>query len=202
MIICLHGEASSFKSGLAKHLSDKYNFEETSFARELYGILKYSCEVLGIPYEKDREFLTFVGEWGRRKTNNRGWINHVEGYIQNNRNSLITISDGRHTEELKFCEENGIIVIHINRTLEEDERAKPFRNHVSEVEARLQENKKYYDFVIDNDGTTEDAFEAIDSIMHMIQTNPPYEIQQKLQIQRGKKMGLNEIDTDIQHMYN
>lgn len=163
--IAVSGKARSGKDTTCDYLVDKIdNITKLTFATPLYDCL-YSCQdILKLDRKKDRDFLQTVGDWVRN-INENIFVDITEHNIQKlSETSNIIISDMRFPNEYEMLKNNNFIFIRIKRNINEyvegalnDLQSK----HQSEI---LLDNYKF-DYYIDNDGTIEDLYKKIDSIL-------------------------------------
>jgi len=163
MKIACSGKMGTGKDEASKYLSNKYGGVVISFAEPLYDILKYAQTVAGFPIEKDRKFLQFVGTDWARTIDENVWINKAIEKAPENGNAFI--SDLRFINEFEALKENGWICIKLLRNVESQARAGTgSTSHISENSLDNVPNHNW-DHIIENNGTLEEFYTKLDSII-------------------------------------
>lgn len=157
-IIGLSGNYSSGKSTAAAYITSTRGYPEHSFAAALYDLLWYTCDQIGIPREKDREFLQTIGQWARKKTNSRAWINALERKLAATTDTVI-ISDVRYPNEAEWIKSKGGIIIRINRDIPRDPQVM-----AHESETALADYTGF-DYIIENNDDLAALYSQLDAII-------------------------------------
>ena len=166
MRLAFSGKMRSGKGEAMEYLNDKYfgnSAIQMNFADPLYelsGIIQNYC---GVPVEKDRMLLQFLGtEYGRTHNPNM-WINRLFGDMEcKHKYNTVMIGDARFTNELDACKSRNIPIIYLvaedavrlSRGATWDK-----MHHASENDMDFYSN---YDFIIENNGTKEEFQEKLD----------------------------------------
>ena len=163
--IALAGNMRSGKDTAADYIRRQYfpTLKVFSFAEPLYDILYMVQRTCRFELEKDRQFLQFLGDWGRQK-NSKIWIDMLIDKIKlEPYNIPIIITDARYLNELKEIERQNFVIIKI----EADEDIRVARgasnlNHQSEKEIEFFNN---YDYIITNNDSFDEFYKQLDSIV-------------------------------------
>lgn len=142
------------------YLIEKYGGIKLSFAEPVYDILNYAQKTCSFSQEKDRKFLQFIGTDWAREINENVWIDILLKKIINC-NENIYVSDIRFLNELEALKNNNFICIKLVRNINIDRIGTGSYSHISENSIE----DKYWDFVIDNNGTLEELYIKIDNIL-------------------------------------
>ena len=100
------------KDTACQHLQTLYGGKILHFSDDIYKIMKHAYETIGIDYEKDREFLRFVGQWARDKQEDV-WIKSLMNKINDDEN--IFVGDVRLPNEFNTLRKNGFTMVRIIR---------------------------------------------------------------------------------------
>ena len=159
------GRKRSGKDTCASYLVDNYEFKNYSFASPLKEACKhiYCLQDEDMELGKDkliehwnmtpRDMLKLVGTEFFRNKDKDHWIKNMNIRISKENN--VSVSDVRFQNEASFLKEKGFILVHILRNnMEED-------NHESEVSS----DSIKCDYNIQNNGTIEELYSCIDSIL-------------------------------------
>ena len=147
-----------------KHLIKAKTF---SFAEPLYDLLYLVQSNLNLPQEKNREFLQYIGSWGRAQNSNI-WIDKLMSKILWTPPDInIIITDARYLNELQRLKQEKFIII----KLEADEKIRIERGasnlgHISELEFDLFTE---YDYIVKNNLSFEQLYNELDEIMKNVQ---------------------------------
>lgn len=180
MLIGIIGKKGSGKDTTADYLISKYNFIKKSFADPL----KKACKELFLLsdeqlYGKEKEIpdnrwynctprimLQYVGTDLLRdqlniimpELNKNIFINHFKLWYNKEKdfNKYIVIPDVRFINEMETIRELNGIIIKIERNNNNDDM------HISEKE---MEQITLFDYIIDNNGTKNDLYKKIDSLI-------------------------------------
>jgi hypothetical protein len=162
--IAFAGEAGSGKDAACNYLVEKYGYTTRKFATPLYDILTYAQTTTSLPVGKDRDFLQYVGMWGRNK-NQDIWVNAALKDIQ--RDSKVCISDLRFPNEFDALKSRGFIMCRIIRQIDNNTKAQIIgsgdASHISE-HALLSYHDRF-DYTIFNNGTLQDFYDRINKIV-------------------------------------
>lgn len=162
MILGIGGLATTGKTTSAVYLHDTYGFENFNFS-DLLKEIAYKCGWNGEKDEYGRKMLQELGDELRRIFGDDVFINHTTKRIKqhqeickrNNLEALVTVSDVRLLDEIDALKDLGASVILIEREVEK-------LNHKTE---KINEMKDHFNFVIDNNGTFEELYKSLDTIM-------------------------------------
>lgn len=160
--IAFGGQMGTGKDTAVDYLIKKYGGKRISFAGPIYDILFFAQKTCNFPHIKDRGFLQYIGtEWARQKNPNI-WIEKAINSVDTDCNNYI--SDLRFRNEFDALKENGWKCIKIIRSshLENNRVGSGTSTHASELELNLING---WDHIIVNDGTLEDFYTKLDSIM-------------------------------------
>lgn len=158
--IAFGSEARVGKDTACDYLKEKHGGKLLRFADPLYKILYYAQDVCGFPRQKDRKFLQWVGtEWGRAQ-NDTVWIDATIREIPSNNNCYVC--DVRFPNELQAMKDAGFYCVRITRKNRNIE-CNP--QHTSET--ALQDSTDW-DAIIVNDGTLEEFYTKLDSIVEKL----------------------------------
>jgi hypothetical protein len=151
----------SGKDTCVDYLISKHGGCKISFAKPLYKALYTVQDIFNLPQEKDRQFLLMIGDWARQKDDNI-FVNLALN------NSLIGnkfCSDLRFLIEYNALKKDGWICIKVNRNT-----GLPPSEHKSETELDILKDEDW-DYIIDNNGTLEELYDKLDTIIANILTN-------------------------------
>lgn len=209
MIIGVSGFIGCGKNTLAARLTEKFGFRKDSFASSLKDtcsmLFEWPREMLEGETAESRIWREQVDEWWASKLNipnfspryamqimgtdvlrnhfnENLWFLTLENRIRKNPDQHVVISDVRFPNELKFIQDNGGIMVRINRgpqpvwyetailankgnSIAKDAMIKTYSNaHYSEwawVGSK-------FDYEIDNNGTPEDLISKVDNLAEEI----------------------------------
>ena len=180
--IAFAGLMRAGKDTAADHVLHNHDGMAMKIADPLYDIMRYAQTVAGVPQEKDRKFLQWVGtEWGRAQNENV-WVGALIRKIRERATpKAICISDARFTNEFDALKKEGFIIVKITRpesarmaaeavyvpsNLDKFKRffgIKPkFAVHASERDVLTYQG---FDFEISNDGTISEFYARIDIVL-------------------------------------
>lgn len=163
--IAIGHKARVGKDTFADYIDQKYGCRRLNFAEGVYEVCTAIQKILNIEVKKDPELLQFEGMGLRKIYGDLVWINRVRPIIEQidkeSPEVNIIITDMRLENEFDFLKENGFTTININRKNRIIDRDP---NHISEIAL----DNAVYDFKIDNDGTIDDFYISIDSIIKQI----------------------------------
>lgn len=156
--IAISGLARAGKDTIGDYLI-KHKYERLILAEPLYDILHYAQNKLGFPETKDRQFLQYIGtDWARNK-NPDVFINILVEKLDIIGRYVVT--DLRFKNEMEILAENNFKFIRVRRqgllNILED------HNHISENDLSDSD----FEIVIDNNGTLEDLYQQIDTILKL-----------------------------------
>lgn len=145
------------KDTVCEYLQQKYGGKILRFAAPLYDILHFAQDQCGFPRSKDVKFLQWIGtEWAREQNPNV-WIDCLLRKVNDTDN--VYVPDLRFQNELAALRQNGFKCVRIVRNDRPIDRS---ANHSSEQEL-VDFND--WDAVIVNDGSIEDLYQKIDSML-------------------------------------
>lgn len=139
-------------------LSEKYGGQVHRFSETLYNILYMTQEILGFDQKKDRKFLQYIGTDWAREQDPDVWVRCLFESIESIPDENVFISDLRFPNEMERLKEEGFVCVRILRDVNETS------NHASEVGLLNAE----FDFVIENNGTLEEFYEKLDTLVTWI----------------------------------
>lgn len=209
MIVGISGFINSGKNTVASILTEKYNFRQDSFAASLKdacavmfdwprhmveGDTKESREwreqidqwwanKLGIPDFSPRLALQLMGTDVIRNHFNQGmWFLTLENRIRKNPDKHVVISDVRFPNEIKFIQDQGGIMIRVNRGTNPVWYDTAIRANANDNSAKLKMETSYadahfsewawvgskFDYEMSNDSTLDDLHRQIDIIVSKI----------------------------------
>lgn len=167
--IGLVGKAGTGKDTVAAYLMAVYGFKKFAFADKLKEI---DAELFGPTEGKDRKRLQEFGQFCR-KINPNVWIEQLDKKLRGyNGNAVIT--DIRQWNELRYCQDNGFVIVKIVadtkvRLKRMQERGDQFTLIDLMHETEMQMDEFPYDYWIDNNGTFNDLANQTDYIIRDIQ---------------------------------
>jgi len=131
--IAFSGKARSGKNTCTDYLIQKYTGQELSFSKPLYDILYHAQETCGFKKEKDRNFLQWIGSWGREQESDI-WVKLLLDQVKNIGNDVnLFVSDVRFENELNILKNNGWTVIRLVREMEDETFGNGSKQHISET---------------------------------------------------------------------
>jgi hypothetical protein len=155
MKIAFGYKQGSGKDISADYLDAKYGGLRLSFASPIYNIMCYAQTTLKLPIKKDRDFLQWLGMWGRSKDPDI-FVNSI--ISQGRGDSNVYISDLRFPNEFSACREAGYLLVKIERPgLVKD-------MHCSETFLDNYDNPEW-DAVITNNGDLGDLYDELDGLV-------------------------------------
>ena len=163
--IAIAGKMRAGKDSCFDYIKLKYfpNALRFSFAFPLYKLLNICQSFCGFEQKKERDFLQFVGDWGRQHDKSI-WITLLLNEVSKiPENIPVVVTDARYLNELKELEKNNYIIIKV----EANENIRVIRgatntDHSSENEVDLFHN---YDYIISNNGSFDDLYKQLDTII-------------------------------------
>lgn len=167
--IGLVGKAGTGKDTVAAYLVAVYGFRKFAFADKLKEI---DTELFGPTGGKNRKRLQEFGQFCR-KINPNVWIEQLDKKLRGyNGNAVIT--DIRQWNELRYCQDNGFVIVKIVaetkvRLKRMQERGDQFTLIDLMHETEMQMDEFPYDYWIDNNGTFNDLTNQTDYIIRDIQ---------------------------------
>jgi hypothetical protein len=163
--IAFSGRAGAGKDLAADYLLSKYHGQRLAFADQLKHGFRAMVETFGLPYEKDREALQFLGMWARGK-NPQVFIDPVTSKIADNPSDTVLITDLRFDNEAAELRALGFVLVKVERQLHQ--LAEPtglWRAHPSET---FPDTYQDFDYVVHNCGTPDHYFGQLDQLWQMI----------------------------------
>nr|WRK65126.1 deoxynucleotide monophosphate kinase [Marseillevirus futianmevirus] len=129
-------------------LQKKYGGKILNFSWLLYRSCNQLQQTLGIPVEKDRKLLLWIGAYAKSK-DPLVFVKQVREQIELHRDDNIFVSDVRRKKEAEMLKEQGFLLVKILRDIPRES---------CEMEERAS-CLDIWDVVIENNGTLEE-FEA------------------------------------------
>lgn len=175
-LIGIHGLARSGKDTVANFLVDSHFYQRYAFADPLR---RFVADITGIPFsslidgpakeetyeplgQSPRYMMQTLGtEWGRQMIHPLIWIRAAQVQWESCKQFLqksMVIPDVRFENEADFIRENGGQMWFIKR-----DGALAVNEHVSEAGVQVKPG----DAVINNDGTINDLYDAIDDLIFL-----------------------------------
>ena len=144
------------KDEACKVLMESYGAEKVSLAEPVYEIANYIQQVLGLPQEKNRKLLQFIGEGLREILGQDIWLDVARRKIREAslENKMVCISDMRYRNEADAFAAMGLVLVHIDRS---DRPAVENPYHISEVDLDTYQ----FDLYMWNDSTLEEFRHAV-----------------------------------------
>lgn len=162
--IAFSGYAAAGKDLAADYLQSKHPGQRLRFAAALHDIARPMFEALGLPYEKDRELLQFLGtDWGRRKHPGI-WIKPVLAAVAAAPDVNQYLSDCRFTDEADALKAAGFLLVRIERKHLPDPTA-DWRKHPSEHDLDAYAG---FDYVIKNCGDLDHYLGQLDALWDLV----------------------------------
>lgn len=142
MIVGISGFINSGKNTVASYLTEKYNFRQDSFAASLKDacamIFDWPRDMLEGDTKESRQWREVTDDWWAKKLKipefsprlalqlmgtdvmrnhfNEGiWFLTLENRVRKNPDQHVVISDVRFPNEIKFIQDNGGLMIRVNR---------------------------------------------------------------------------------------
>ena len=166
MRIAFGYKMGSGKDEAVSYLIRKYGGTRISFATPIYDIMSYAQQRCGFQQDKDRKFLQYVGtEWGRCKEKNI-WVRLAIEAIPPE-DHFAFISDLRFPNEFEALKENGWNCVKLVRPHREDRKGTGSHVHASELALDVVPDDEW-DHILNNDGTLEDFYQKLDSLVNTI----------------------------------
>lgn len=167
--IGLIGKAGTGKDTVADYLMAVYGFKKFAFADKLKEI---DAELFGTTEGKDRKRLQEFGQFCRT-IDPDVWVNQLHQRIKGYGGNVV-ITDIRQWNELKYCQDNGFVIVKIVadtkvRLKRMKERGDQFTLIDLMHETEMQMDEFPYDYWIDNNGTFNDLTNQTDYIIRDIQ---------------------------------
>lgn len=167
MLIGFGCQARVGKDTAAEYLISKYGGVRVSFAQPLYDCQTYIQNRCGLPMEKDRKLLQWLGtEWGREKDPNI-WVNialdKIRSLRHQNPNVNIYITDLRFPNEFDAIRKAGGITVRILRP-EKGDICGGSTTHLSEI-GLIDKPLGEWDHIIENIGTLDEFHEKLDNLI-------------------------------------
>lgn len=169
MKIMLAGKKGSGKDAAASFLITQYGGYTLSFAQPLYDMLYFCQYTMHLEKSKDRKFLTTVGDHFREQ-DPAIFVNLcMDKAYAMAKEANVYITDGRYINELNAGKAEGFYIIQLvaDNSIRQDRRP-----NESIVDSHSSENgypNDYpFDFTIVNDGSIEDLYAQLESIVAII----------------------------------
>jgi hypothetical protein len=147
------------KDSAAEHLAARHGGVRLSFAKPIYDIMHDVQARLGLPREKDPEFLQAVGQWACRR-NPYVWVDKLVGQLEDLPPSTnVFVTDVRKEAEATALRQRGFRLVRIVRP------DRPIdRDPTHATETGLQDDA-WWDAVVVNDGTLEELHAKVDALV-------------------------------------
>jgi dephospho-CoA kinase len=165
MRVAFCGLARSGKDTAVQHLVSRYHFMRLAFGDKL----KEYAEGVFLVEEgkKPRELYQWFGQKMRERDPDI-WVKHVEKKMDMYPNFNFCISDLRQPNEYDWCREQGFVIVRINANT--GHRLHRMANDDFKLEDLTHETESHVsNFVVDydlfNDGTKQDLFKQVDTII-------------------------------------
>lgn len=138
--------------------SEISSFDHFSFSEPVYEIMKFAQETVGIKYNKDRQFLQYIGtDWGRVIDENI-WINILLNKARKSTKDYIFVSDIRFENEFEALKNDGWICVKIVKKTNLSD------SHISENSLDNIEDCKW-DYILTNDSNINNFYIKIKTIL-------------------------------------
>ena len=162
--VAFGGAARSGKDFAADYLLSKHGGHKLKFADPLHEACRPMVESFGLPYERDRELLQFVGMWARERQPG-AFIAPTMRQVHQEPDYQWFLTDLRFEDEAEALLMNGFVLVEVTRPKDLPEPDATWRRHISE---RALSKYNGWHYVIENCGTAEHFFEALDLLYKMI----------------------------------
>lgn len=158
--VALGGKARAGKSTAAELLCNCYGGSILNFSEPLYDIMHYAEDRVGLPRDKDRAFLQYIGtSWGRGREPDL-WVRLMLETVGRLPPAMhVFVGDVRFPNEMSALRDAGFIMIKVTRPgagLPGEEGM-----HASETALDSAE----WDGVVDNSGSREDLLAALIAVV-------------------------------------
>lgn len=169
----INGRSGAGKDEIANHLVSNYGFTQVSFATPIY---IFAREFFGMT-AKDRKLLQDIGQsW--RNINPDVWVNYL---FKNLPDGNIVISDCRQANEIIEGMKNWFIPIRVSASLENRINRIVLRDgaypDVSLFDNESESGADDFPYIeVNNDGTKQELYEKIDSIINGFVNNTHSEL--------------------------
>lgn len=159
------GKMRSGKDASADYLKSKIHpSKKMGFADPLYKILHFAQDTIGVPHEKHREFLQFLGtEFGRNTYGKDVWVNAFLREVESHPKETILCTDARFDNELFALKNAGFVCIYV-QTLERIRVNRGATNLDHASENGIIEFSDF-DYTITGNGTLEELHKQLDFIL-------------------------------------
>jgi len=163
--IGLVGKAGTGKDTVAAYLVAVYGFRKFAFADKLKEI---DAELFGPTEGKNRKRLQEFGQFCR-KINPNVWIEQLDKKLRGY-NGNVVITDIRQWNELKYCQDNGFVIVKIIcddniRFQRMKDRGDIFKPKDLQHETETQLDKFPFDYIVDNNGDFNSLTMQLDYIL-------------------------------------
>lgn len=181
MKIAFGYKARSGKDTSAEYLQKQHGGQIFKFAQPIYDIMKATHEIAGVDTFKDTKLLTWIGTDWARAINENIWVDHClnrihqaerqgcylsnEAFVNN-----FFVTDVRFPNEAEALKNNGFFLVKIDR------RTRPQEERAAHMSENALNDYNGWDFVIDNNGTIEELYEQLQSIVQVIKISEKYNI--------------------------
>lgn len=176
IILGITGEIASGKGTTAKYLIEKYSATTHRFSTALRDVAKR------VYLEESRENLQKISTMLRENFGDDILSKVIFYDVNNDKNKIITIDGVRRMGDIEFLKQiPGFKLVYAEASMENryqriikrgenvDDNTKTFedfkKDHEREAELQIKDLKNVADFVIDNNGSLDDLYNQIDSIL-------------------------------------
>ena len=150
----------SGKDEACSYLIRKYGGIKLSFAKPIYDILHHAQQICGFSYEKDRQFLQYIGsDWAKKKEKDV-WINIALREAKQEKDNVF-ISDLRFPDEFTALKNDNFVCIKLIRDKQEERKGTGSHQHSSETALDIIPDEMW-DYIIDNNSTLDEFHDQLD----------------------------------------
>ncbi|HPN96482.1 MAG TPA: AAA family ATPase [Candidatus Moranbacteria bacterium] len=177
VILGLAGEIASGKGTTAKYICDKYNGSAHRFSTMLRDVAKR------LYLEENRENLQKISTVFRENFFDDILSSVIAKDVENDKHEIIAIDGVRRMADISYLKRlPNFKLVYIDTSIENsfgrltqrgenmDDKDKTFeefkKDHEREAELQIRDLKEKADYVIDNNGTTEELYRQIDEIIN------------------------------------
>lgn len=162
-------KARSGKDTCAEYVMNQYGGKVVKFADSLYELMYKIQEHCGFSKEKDSHLLQQIGTNYARAKDEDVWVKKTVAKIESfDQSENLYVTDARFPNEIEALRKLGFIVCKVNRSVEARGDIGRDPNHPSEI---ALDGYNDWDFVIENDGSLEDLYRKVDSILNTCYNN-------------------------------
>lgn len=170
--IALAGRMRSGKDSIGFHAIENYNFTRFAFGDGIRELCKTYFPELVVEGSKPRQLYQNIGEY-MRKFNPDVWVNYCFNQMKESDAKNFILTDLRQPQEMKRCKQEGFKIIKIHtddeiRLQRMNEKGDKFTLADLEHETEQYVDTFEYDYIINNNGSIEEAYQQFDEIMEDI----------------------------------